>query len=75
MKVSDIDFAKYPHKTVLVITPKNYNSGMGATFPEGSDEIVKRIYAAQDIAEEGGIITDAEGIVLTLRIKNEFYPY
>ncbi len=75
MKVREIDFDKYPHKTVLVITPKNYRSGMGATFPEGSDARVMEIYAEQELADEDGIISDVNGIVLTLRLKKEFYPY
>ncbi len=75
MKVGDVDLDSYPHKTVLILTPKNYGSGAGATFPPGSEARIKEIYAGEELADEDGVIPDPDGTVLTLRLKREFYPY
>ena len=75
MKVKEICFEDYPHKTVLILTPKNFKFNRGATFPPESEARIKEIYGEQELADENPLYPDEQGIVLTLRLKNEFYPY
>lgn len=75
MKVKELRFEDYPHRNVLILTPKNFKFNRGATFPPDCDAKVVEIYGEQEIDGEHGAYSDEEGVFLTICLKNEFYPY
>lgn len=75
MKVKEIKLDEIPHSNIFVLMPKNFALKRGATFPEGADDAVLRIFGDEELNAEDGIIPDPDGGTLTLCLARNIDIY
>ena len=75
MTIREADIKKYGAKTIFILMPSGAAAGLGASFPEGSEDAVLRIAGDEILAEPDGVGFDAETGRLTLRTARDFNLY
>lgn len=74
MKVSEADIRSYGAKSIFLLMPCGAASGLGATFPKGSEEAVLRCVGDEELLPDG-VSFDPETGRLTLKIARDVNLY
>ena len=74
MTVREADISSYNAKSIFLLIPAGAAAGLGATFPEGSEEAVLRVVGDEELTADG-LSFDPETGRLTLRIGRNVNLY